>query len=85
MRSRCSCAGAARVRFDVRNAGADAHRRAGGGLYRGRCPPFPDDIPEQTRWRALTTAFAGCTPTERAIAQGQSVLSATVEVTKTTL
>ena len=83
MRSRCSCAGAARVRSDVRNACTDAHRAAG-GRHRGLFPPFPDGIPEQARWRALTLAFAGCTPTEPAFAERESVPSVTAGVTTTT-
>ena len=47
--------------------------------------PFPDGIPEQARWRALTLAFARCTPMEHGIAERASVPSATAGGTETTV
>ena len=81
MRSRGVCAGAARVRFNVRDSCAGAYRAAG-GLHRGLIPPFPR---RDSREGALTPAFARCLPMERAVAERESVVSATVEITKTTL
>ena len=78
MRSRC--AGAARVRLDVRDSSAGAHR-ASGGLHRGLVSPFPR---RNAREGALTPAFARCTPMARAVAKRESVVGTTVEITKTT-
>ena len=78
MRSRGSRAGTACVRFDVRNRGADAHRAAG-GLHRGLVPPFPR---RNSREGTLALAFAWCLPMERAVAERESVVSATVVITR---
>ena len=80
MRSRGFCAGAARVRLDVRDSSAGAHRAAG-GLHRGPDFPSPQRDPREG---TLTLAFARCVPMARAAAERASVPGATVHITKTT-
>ena len=80
MRPRGFCAGAARVRLDVRDSSAGAHRAAG-GLHRGPAPSFPR---RNAREGTLTSAFARCLPMARAVAERASVPGAAVHITTTT-